>query len=174
MMLLFTNHYFSIQGKNKQLLEPFNILLFIVQVISLSLLIYLFYTTRESTNPLLIFQITIGYTIFTLIKIILEKLIGVVFSIEEFINSYIFYKFSYTSLASIVVLLSHFFVFYFFRNSPIYLMILSGVIGVFIIITRLYFYIKHKKIILSNFFYFILYLCTLEISPYYLLYKALL
>lgn len=173
-LLVITNKYFSIQGKNTSLFQAFNIILFIVQVISFSLFIYLFYSTEKSINTLLFFQIALGFSLFTLLKISLEKLVGVIFSIEELINSYLFNKFSYTSLASIVVLFSHFFIFYyFFYNNHIYLMVLSGILSVFILISRLYFYIKHKKLILSNFFYFILYLCTLEISPYYLLYKAL-
>lgn len=39
-------------------------------------------------------------------------------------------------------------------------------------IALFYSYKTNRKLIITNFFYFILYLCALEISPYIILYKV--
>lgn len=172
-MLAFTNKYFTIQGKENKLLQAFNLLLFGVQIISISLFIFLFFSTKETVNNLLLLQIIIGYSLFVLVKLIFEKIVSTIFSIEGLVNSYLYYKLSYRNYFSVFLLLCHFFIVYYFQANELYFISIAILLSITTAISLLYYYVKHKTLIFSNLFYFILYLCTLEISPYYLLYKAL-
>ncbi|ARN72462.1 hypothetical protein BST91_12710 [Nonlabens tegetincola] len=51
-------------------------------------------------------------------------------------------------------------------------LVIAGITAVFIeILISILIIVKLKKVLLNNWFYFILYLCALEIAPYLLLYK---
>ncbi len=167
------NKYFLVQGKSDEIQDPFNILLFVIQVVSVSLFIYLFFSEESKKNPWLFLQICTGYTVFVLVKSIIEKIIGNIFSIESIINGYLYQKLSYRNLLSLVVFIGNIVFFYLVKPNILTLLVFTAIIVLINIISLLYCYKNYRSLILSNFFYFILYLCALEISPYIVLYKAL-
>jgi len=176
-LLLFTNKYFLVHGKNDEIRHPFNLLLFIAQVISVSLFIFLFIKKDSpqiiQSNSWLFVQICSGYIIFILIKFSIEKIIGEIFSIGTVVNNYLYQKLSYRNLLGILFFVGNIFFFYVIEPS---INLLIGLVISMVVINVLalfYSYRTNGKLILSNFFYFILYLCALEISPYIILYKAL-
>ncbi len=176
-LLPITNKYFLVQGRNDEIQHPFNILLFASQVISVSLFIYLIIKKINpelpKNNPWLFVQICTGYVVFVFIKFSIEKIIGAIFSIDSLINSYLYHKLSYRNLMAILFFVVNLVFFYVMDPSLNLLFIFVSVILLLNGIALFYSYKTNGNVILSNFFYFILYLCALEISPYIILYKAL-
>ena len=171
------NKYFFVHGKNDDIKHPFNVLLFVTQVISVSLFIYLildFYDPdRLKSNPWLFVQICTAYAFFVLIKFLIEKIVGTIFNIDTIINSYLYQKLSYRNLLGIAVFVANLILFYVVEPSKVFLFIFLGILVVLNCIALINSYKTLWKLILSNFSYFILYLCALEIAPYLILYKTL-
>ena len=107
--------------------------------------------------------------IFFTSKILFDLIIGKLFSINSIMKSYVWQKLVYCNSLGIVLLLFNFFVAYtifdkqYLASIFIYLSILYLIFAYFSI------FFSMKKVIIKNWFYFILYLCTLEIIPYYYL-----
>ena len=172
-----TDKFFELQSKSNEIINPFNTLLLAVQVLSISLFIYLYLTITNPSlieeNQWLIIQIGTGYTVFVLVKFLLEKIIAYIFNIESMINLYLYEKLSYISLISLLVLIGNI-VFVFIINPTKSLLItFASVMAGLYLISLLSSFKRNWIIILRHFFYFILYLCTLEIVPYVILYRLL-
>ena len=168
-----SNNYFLTKGKFEELKHPFSMLFFLIQVLTLSLFIYLFFLEKEIFGAMIFIKIVLASFSFILIKTGIEKLIGSIFDIETIINKYIFTKLSYRNFISLSLIALNF-IFYFSIEPNIELLfIFSG----FIILLNLFIlfinYKNYRSLIFSNFFYFLLYICALEISPYLILYKVL-
>ena len=107
--------------------------------------------------------------IFFTSKILFDLIIGKLFSIISIMKSYVWQKLVYCNSLGIVLLLFNFFAAYaifdkqYLASIFIYLSILYLIFAYFSI------FFSMKKVIIKNWFYFILYLCTLEIIPYYYL-----
>ena len=168
-----SNNYFLTKGKFEELKHPFSMLFFLIQVLTLSLFIYLFFLEKGTFGAMIFIKIVLASFSFILIKTGIEKLIGSIFDIETIINKYIFTKLSYRNFISLSLIALNF-IFYFSIEPNIELLfIFSG----FIILLNLFIlfinYKNYRSLIFSNFFYFLLYICALEISPYLILYKVL-
>mgnify|MGYP001215503490 CR=1 FL=1 len=168
-----SNNYFLTKGKFEELKHPFSVLFFLIQVLTLSLFIYLFFLENGKFGAMVFIKIVLASFNFILIKTGIEKLIGSIFDIETIINKYIFTKLSYRNFISLFLIGINF-IFYFSIEPNIELLfIFSG----FIILLNLFIlfinYKNYRSLIFSNFFYFLLYICALEISPYLILYKVL-
>ena len=171
-----TDRYLSIRGGDG-VLHPFNVMLFIVQVVCVSVFIFMlaraFNIIAVENNRLLFVQILTGYSVFVLVKFLVEKIIAVIFSMEPIIDQYLYHKLSYRNFLVLFLFLGNVFFLYLFPNhgKP---MLLFGVLILGLNAIVLYnSYQKNRKMITSNFFHFILYLCALEISPYIILYKVI-
>ena len=176
-MLPINNKYFLVHGKNDRIWHPFNVLLFAAQVISVSLFVFLIlkFNNPETTkaNPWLFVQICTVYSIFIFLKLSVEKIIASIFSIDSIVNNYLYQKLSYRNLLAVIIFIVNLVFYYMIEPSLTGIAIFLGIIVVFNCIAMFYSYKTIGNLILSNFFYFILYLCALEISPYVILYKAL-
>ena len=176
-MLPFNSKYLLVHDKNDEIKHPFNIVLFVTQVISISLFIYLFLKIKDpdsvKTKPWLFAQICTAYSIFILIKFSIEKIVGSIFSIEGVVNSYLYQKLSYRNLLAMVVFIGNLIFFYIFQPSISTLLIYSLTIVLLNCLALFYSYKLIGNLILGNISYFILYLCALEISPYVILYKVM-
>ncbi|WP_169718953.1 DUF4271 domain-containing protein [Aequorivita capsosiphonis] len=176
-LLPINNQYFFAYGKNDELNHPFNMMLFVGQIICVSIFIFLlfevFNPTEAQNNKWLFIQICTGYSVFVLIKLSLEKIIGSIFSIDGIINEYLYQKLSYRNFFGILFFIGNLFFLYAVTPSAIALVAFGSVIVLINAISLLYSYKKKGKLILDNFFYFIVYLCAFEIAPYIILYKSL-
>jgi len=172
-----SNKYFLVQGKSDEIQHPFNILLFIAQVITMSLFIFLILRTLSpempKNNPWLFLQICTGYTVFILVKFYVEKIIGSLFNMDTLINKYLYQKLSYRNLIAVLVFMGNLIFYYIITPSETGLLVFTLVLLALNGIALFYSYKTNGKLIMSNFFYFILYLCALEISPYIILYKVI-
>jgi hypothetical protein len=176
--LVFTNKYFVIHGKGGKLFSSFNLFLFVNQVIAVSIFIFMLlaHSNKEiSLQDHIIYIRVFGfYALFVAMKYYLEKLVAHLFSIEKLIDRYLFQKLTYRNLISLLLLVINLVFLYTLKpNTSLFLIVVMGLI-ILNIAALTYSYKTHEKQIRPNFFYFILYLCALEISPYYILYKIFL
>ena len=174
-MLFATDKYLLLKGKNANLFHPFNIIFFVINAISAALLIYLFYNSFTEASPqrpgVLFLRIITAYTAFVLLKFSIEKILADIVSLNKKINFYLFYKLSYRNFIALAMLPVTILFIYVWEPSLITLYIFLGLILLMNFITLVSIFAKNRQYILNHSFYFILYLCALEIGPYYILYK---
>lgn len=174
--LVITNKYFFMQGKEKNVFSAFNMILFAVQAISVSLFLFLaagaFFPERIAQDEFLFVKIVSGYVLFVLFKLLAEKIIAAVFSITGIIDDYLYQKLSYRNLLSLLILFANVLLIYTFPESRFIIISVAGIVLFANVAMLLYTFKSNEKTITHNLFYFILYLCALEISPYFILYKA--
>jgi hypothetical protein len=173
MRLLINDKYLKIYKDRAQILSWFNILLFGIQIVSFGFFITLCLRSFgyiNNINGFVFTQVVIVLTGFILIKFLLEILISKSFGIEEFMEHFNLQKVSYRTLLGLWLLPLNIILYY----NDIFNKKLSQIfIYIILIISALvYFNIlnRFKSLLLSRVFYFILYLCTLEIAPYYFIY----
>jgi len=178
-ILLFnTNKYIVLNHKGNRLSTFFNAILMLVQVLSVSLFIYLSADILKlqddaDINIYLYAKIASLYVFVLICKILIEKIISTIFSIEILIDDYLFYKISYRNFLGVILLPLNLLFIYTLQPSQIVLIVLIILIALLNLLVLFSVYKKNEKIILNNLFYFILYLCTLEIAPYFILYKLI-
>ncbi|QAA82344.1 DUF4271 domain-containing protein [Aequorivita sp. H23M31] len=168
--------YFTVRGKDDSIYHPFNIILFAIQAICVSIFIFLLFRAYKpseiQTNEWLFIQIFSGYTIFVFIKLSIEKMLANIFSIDALIDQYLYQKLSHRNFLGLILFAGNLFFLYVLRTPHLSLLIFAICILILNTIALFYSYKKNGNLIASNFFHFILYLCALEISPYIILYKV--
>ena len=118
------------------------------------------------------FKLSVGIAVFVLIKVLLERLIGSLFEIDKLTDLYLFQKITYKNYLGILLLPINALLLFAFEPTLdiIYgIIILLLIINIIGLISSLK---SHQSLIKNNLFYFILYLCALEIAPYIILYKV--
>ena len=174
--LLNSGKFIAFRGKENKAFHAFNILLLSLQAIAVSIFLYIVYRYffESDSSPLVIFiRIFTAYLCFILIKSGIEKIIGNIFEMDEKMDYYIFQKFSYRNFISLFLLFASLFLTYSLHPTALIL----GIIGGFAIIANAFALViifrKNQNTLSANWFYFILYLCALEIAPYIILYKLI-
>ena len=167
-----SNNYFLAKGKSEELRHPFSILLFVIQLISISLFVNLFFLEKGKANVLLFLQILFVVFVFIIVKTSIEKMIGAIFSIEKLIDHYIYEKLSYRNFLSLLLIITNLIFYFSIKPDLNTLLILTGILFLVNMLILSYSYKNYRSLIFSNLFYFLLYICALEISPYIILYKA--
>src|SRR5690606_2620416 len=168
------NKYIKLYREESNLKSWFTISMAFVQFVSLSFLIHIFLSKFSSTelyNFRQYLQILNLLTFLILAKYLVEKIVAICFRLEDFLDQYSLVKVNYRSYLGLLLLPL---AMVFFYNKTIDLLVLY-IIGIALILANIFIYtmvIKiYQKQIGSYFYYFILYLCTFEIAPYYILYK---
>lgn len=167
-----SNNYFLAKGKSEEVRHPFSILLFVIQLISISLFVNLFFLEKGKANVLLFLQILFVVFVFIIVKTSIEKIIGTIFSIEKLIDHYIYEKLSYRNFLSLLLIITNLIFYFSIKPDLNTLLILTGILFLVNMLILSYSYKNYRSLIFSNLFYFLLYICALEISPYLILYKA--
>ena len=111
-------------------------------------------------------KIVILLVLFICIKYLFELLIGWAFDISKFVNLFNSQKTSFNKFIGIIIVLLNSLAIYTFPDSLIFLKISIFIIASLYLIGVYKAIRLNDKLILSNMFYFILYLCTLEIVPF--------
>ena len=169
LVLPFNNKYILLSNKKGRLFHWFHIFITFFQYINLALFIFLINklwrssTTKNSIQ--FFFTILVYIILFQLIKILVQWLKGFVFDTTEMITDLIYEKISYFNHSSLVMFISNVILIYVLKDSKIVIYIALGLIlsinaiGLFKLLK------DHQKVIVYYLFYFILYLCALEIAP---------
>lgn len=171
--LIYTNRYLKIYRDTDGVMGWFTSLLFTIQLLSFSffiqiLLSYFGFTTK--INIITFIQIVTLLCFFILSKYLVEKIIATSFDIEEFNVQFNLQKVSYRTYIALLLFPINIILFY---NNNLPIIIIYLLIIVILIINILIYLLSlknYQKLIKSKLFYFILYLCTLEIAPYYFMY----
>ena len=172
-VMLFVNYkYLKIYSKEPgQTTSVFNLLLFIPQLITFALILWIALPYFDPQHEINFYLILPFLVLFILFKYYLEKLIATIFDINKFAESFHFHKVTYRNLSSLLLLplISLFIYSNLSSKTALYVILLCfcllNVIS-FVLTLR-----NHQKFIQKYLFYFILYLCTLEIAPYLVLMK---
>ena len=151
------------------MLHGFHIMMTVFQFLNTSLYIYLsyhvLYKTDDSTG-ILIYAMILGLIVlFFVTKMLVQFANGFVFNSLRLITDFIYKKLTYLNYSGMVMLLSNIILTYILPDSKmvvfssLFLILLINCIGLITILKN------HQKLISGYFFYFILYLCALEIAP---------
>jgi len=172
---LFGNsNYLRIYFKDHKFLDPFDIVLFVNFCINGTLtgiLTYMHFVQNPEIDSLLFVKLAALLGAGILLKILLELGIGYLFDIPKLFNSYVFQQVSFLNFLGVVLLPLNSLLIYGAPNHHTLLVIILVISGL-ILFTGLMKSIKtYQKLLINNLFYFILYLCTLEIGPYILICK---
>lgn len=171
--LIFSDKYVKIYRDVSHLKSSFTVALFFVQIVSYSFFIQLtmhVFGYASKTDWMLFIQIATFLTYFILAKYLIEKIIGTSFNIDEFVDLFNLQKATYRTYIGILILPVNAVLFY---RDDISESVPLAIIGVSVCISMFSYFISiktYQNTIISKLFYFILYLCTLEIAPYYFLY----
>ena len=173
-----SNKYFTSHKRSLSVFNLFSFLFFIAQGLSISLGIYFLLKTLSllpaDTSDLIIFiQICLAFNIFIGVKYLIEKIIGEIFNISNLLDNYLFYKITYKNFLALAVLPILLILAYSVLYIKIFLFISVGIWIAANMVVLAKYYSQNQKLILGNWFYFILYLCTLEIAPYFILFKVI-
>ena len=143
-------------------------------IVSLGLFVFIYNIiyngNRLSFNFLEFIDIIQIIITFLVLKNLTEIVISWVFNIQWLTNLYLNEKINYNSLIGLIILPINVLILYFFNPSINILFIFIYIILLLKLTAYVNSFILHQKTIKKSWFYFILYLCTLEIIPYLLLY----
>ena len=171
--LIISDKYLKVYKDSSQMMSWFTVFLFIVQLISFSFFIHL--TLYQfgyvlKSDWLVYVQIFTFLTVYILSKYLIEKIIATAFDIEEFADQFNLQKVSYRTYIGVFLLPINCFLFYYDAFPRVFLLIFISIVLIINLFTYLVTLKNYQNLLLSNLFYFILYLCALEIAPYYFMY----
>ena len=171
--LIYSDKYITIYKDSGNLKSAFTISLFFVQIISLAFFIHLslsFFGYASKSDWIVYIQIITFLIFFILSKYLIEKIIATAFNIEEFTEQFNLQKVSFRTYIGLLLLPINIILFYYDNISRNILIFFLCIVLIVNILTYLVSIKNYQNAIFSKLFYFILYLCTLEIAPYYFMY----
>ncbi|ARV10020.1 hypothetical protein BTO05_10375 [Winogradskyella sp. PC-19] len=175
--VIWNDRYIKIYAKEQRKIDVFTGLLFLNFIVTLGIFIFLSYSHLKDSNVfdnnylLLILFSVIAITL--IVKALIERLVAHFFEFSEFAKIYLFQKSTYKNISGLLLLLTNILLLFskldkkLVLYSTITILLLINISG-FLRFLKLY-----QKAVISNFFYFLLYLCALEIGPYVILYKVI-
>ena len=172
--LIYSDKYIKMYRDSSHLMSGFTIALFVVQIISFSFFLQLFlsYYGRASKSDWMLFiQLFTFITYFILAKFLIEKIIATAFKIEEFMEQFNLKKVTYRTYIGLIILPIDLILYYFDTFSKNIFLPIFTIALIINIFTYLLTIKNYQSLIMGKLFYFILYLCTLEIAPYYFIYN---
>ena len=142
-----------------------NIIYLLVFLINISILMTIFSQGKFTLN---IFENNFYHIgLFIFLKYLLEKFIGWLFEFKRISNNYLNSKLFYFNALGIPVLFLNMLIVFSENYNEELVYFSLTVILLYLIISHFSIFFAFKNLIYKNWFYFILYLCTLEIIPYY-------
>ncbi|MBP0904814.1 DUF4271 domain-containing protein [Mariniflexile gromovii] len=174
--VLGNSKYLKIYSREQKFFDKFDALLFTNLIISVSLFCFIsfkFFTNTNTISPDTMFKISFGICVFILIKVFVERLIGSLFEMDSMIDQYLFQKISYKNYLGIVLIPINALLLFSFGPTLTFFYVIVILLVIVIFIGLFTSFKAHQSLIKYNFFYFILYLCALEIAPCIILYKVI-
>jgi hypothetical protein len=171
--LLFSDKYNKVYRDSSQIKSGFTISLFFVQIISLAFFIQLslnLFGYASKTDWILYIQLTTFLIFFILAKYLIEKIIATAFNIEEFMEQFNLRKVTYRTYIGLFILPINIILFYYDTIPKIIPIITISIVLISNILTYIASIKNYQNLIFGKLFYFILYLCALEIAPYFFMY----
>lgn len=176
-ILFFSKKYLTIyySKEKRKTFNYFQFLFFLVQLLTFSLIIFEIQTYKEpSITPLSInifFIILFIVFLYFVLRFFIGVFLSSLFNFTEIHKKILFEKTNYYNVLAISMLPFLLFLFY----AGDYKNIFSKIALIVLVVLLIYRYMlvlgNNKKLILNNLFYFILYLCALEIAPLVIILK---
>ena len=170
------NNYLRIYLKEHSFFDRFDSLLFInfcINIVVFGWISYQFVFEPVVMNLLLFSQLFSFVAVVVLLKIGLELFLGYVLDLRTLFNILTFQQISSYNFIGLILLPLNAFIVFGVNFVPLAI-ILTMVLILLIVVAGMTKTVQSNlNILLNNFFYFILYLCTFEIGPYLILYKVL-
>lgn len=173
--VIYNLKYLKLYVRERKKFDIFNALLFANFILMAG--VFCFLAVKNLSIQTLKLHTTLVFFIFVLTAIFLtksifERVVGHFFEFSEFIKTYLFYKNTFKYIIGLVLLFINTLLLFSSLDKKYTIYVAFGLIFLinlngFIRFLRLY-----QKAIIRNFFYFLLYLCALEIGPYVILYKV--
>lgn len=177
MALFSSGKYMIIKSREHKALFGFNVLMLIVHLLIASIFIFVVYRTFIDPDPqetnVLFLRIFTAYSFLVLLKSTVEKMIANIFDLDESIENYLFQKHSYRNFISLGLFVVSIFLVYSGNPGKWVFYITGAFLAAFWIFSYVRIIRKNQGFITLNLFYFILYLCAIEIAPYIILYKLI-
>ena len=174
-LVLGNDKYLKIYSRDQKFFDKFDALLFGNLILSISVFCFISIRHIFGTNSLSfnnMFQVSFAIAAFILIKVLIERLIGSLFEIDKLVDQYIFQKISFKNYLGLVLLPINALLLYTFNPSKTIIFTIIGLLLALNIIGLVSSLKANQSLLKNNLFYFILYLCALEIAPYVILYKV--
>jgi len=171
--LLVSDKYLKVYKDSGHLVNGFTTLLFLVQLTSFAFFIQIALAHFDygiKTDWLLFVRIFTLLGVFILSKFLVDKIIGAAFKIDDVAEQYNLRKVSYRTYLGLLLLPINIILFYSYNVSDLFLFIFIPAVLIINMLTYLLSLRNYQKFIGGKLFYFILYLCALEIAPYYFMY----
>jgi len=168
--------YLKIYTRDQKFIDQFDSCLFVNLALSFSIFTYFAYSTFISPLEFELTQflkLLFAVSTIIIIKTLIERLIGSIFEIDSIIDHYLFQKTTFKNYSGLVFLTANLLLLYTNTYANIVIVVGFSLICLINLIGFLTSFKNYQKIINLNFFYFLLYLCALEIGPYVLLYKVI-
>lgn len=171
--LFVTDKYIKIYKDPSHMMSWFTISLFFVQLISFAFFILIllnYFDLASKTDGIKYIQIITLLGVFVLSKYLVEKIIATSFKIEDFMEQFNLQKVSYRTFIGLLILPVNIILYYNDVSSKV---IIYGILLIILTVNALTYLISlksYQSLLISKMFYFILYLCALEIAPYYFMY----
>ena len=176
LVVFWNNRYLKLYNRERKKVDIFNLLLFINFVVMASLFCLTLHQEFNSAvdryNILILALVAVGITSILILKYLIERLIAQAFDFLTITKNYTFYKATHKNLSGLLLLaINILLLFSQLHKKPV----VYVAITVFLLINISGFirFLKvYQKVITAHIFYFLLYLCALEIGPYVILYKV--
>jgi hypothetical protein len=171
--LVASDKYVKVYRDSSHLMSGFNVALFLVQLISLAFFIQImlsYFGHGSKTDYILFIRLITFLGVFILSKFLVEKIIATAFNIEEFTEQFNLQKVTYRTYIGLLLLPIDVILFYNDKPSKSLIFALIAIVLTTNLLTYLVSLKNYQNLLLGKLFYFILYLCALEIAPYYFMY----
>jgi len=175
--LFFSKKHLSIYFNKEKtnVLNLFQVLIFIVQVLIISLLFYVysgyFQTFFQPLNFKTYVLILIGVVLYFGFRFVLGFFLAYVLNLTNVYKKILFEKINYFSTLILWIIIPLLFLIYTENNRNIFSWIMMLLIVVLLILRYVLILNNNKYLLFNNLFYFILYLCALEIAPLVIIFK---
>ncbi|MEI7509175.1 MAG: DUF4271 domain-containing protein [Flavobacterium sp.] len=171
--LFVSDKYTKIYRESSHLMSGFNVLLYVINAISFSFFIQLvvsFFGYGVKADWVLFVRIFTLLNVFILSKFLVEKIIATTFGIEEIIEQFNLQKVTFRTYIGLLLLPITIILFYgnYLTNSIINILIIALLL--INVLTYVISLKNYQNLVIGKMFYFILYLCALEIAPYYFIF----
>jgi hypothetical protein len=153
----------------------FNVLLFVASNLILALFVFAiiqrFYPDFLFLSKRPFFRIVLCLFVYWVFRYVIGLVVAYLFEIRKISNEIVFVKISYLFSSTLYLFVLLLFYFYYFNLQGYYLYFVLLFYAILLIIRYVQFLSLYKSQIVHNLFYFILYLCALEIAPLFLVIK---
>ncbi|WP_250433260.1 DUF4271 domain-containing protein [Hanstruepera flava] len=171
--VLGNSKYLKIYARDQKFFDLYDALLFANYCVALSVFGIIIFNQVIGPivmTPFFLLKLVLAIAILIVMKILIERLLGSVFEIEFLTDNYLFQKITYKNFIGLVLIPINSLLVFTVPISNVLIYILLGLVLLIFCIGILTTVKTHQNLIKQNLFYFILYLCALEIAPYIILY----